>query len=247
MLLALEIGNTTVAAALWADGAIAATWRGATQDPDAPVALAAWVAAHEPPVALVAASVVPAAAARWRGALGLREHWVGNDLDPPIERVYQPREALGSDRLLAALAARERWGAPVLVADCGTASTLDAVDARGVFVGGAILCGLETMRDALAARAAQLPPVPLAAPARALGTSTVECLQVGLVRGHAGSLAALADALRAELDAPTAPLIGTGGLSLLLAEAAPGLFAALAPHLVLEGLALTYERCVGEL
>jgi type III pantothenate kinase len=154
---------------------------------------------------------------------------------------YDPPASLGVDRLLAAIGAADRHGMPVLIADCGTATTLDAVDPDGAFVGGAILCGLATQRDALAERTALLPPVELEPPPAVLGQNTAACLQVGLVLGHAGAIAWLSKRMRMALAAPWAPLIGTGGLAPVLAEAVPDLFSAVEPDLVLDGLRLTYE------
>lgn len=239
MLLTVDIGNTTLRAGLYDAARLVDLWTGPTHEA---AALAGWLRGRPAVDAMVAGSVVPDAEARLARALGGAVRWAGRDLPIPLAHAYRPPESLGSDRLLAALAARERYGAPVLVADCGTATTLEAVRADGSYAGGAILCGLATQRDALAQRAAQLPAIPLAAPARAVGDSTLACLQSGLVLGHAGAVAWLAERVRAELACPRAPLVGTGGLAAVLAEAVPELFAAVDDHLVLDGLRLCWER-----
>jgi type III pantothenate kinase len=245
MLLAIEIGNTSVAAATFDGARLVALWRGGTHAASEP--FADWLPTDIDAVAL--AGVVPDVVARWERAVGARLDLealvVGRDCAPPMPTHYAPGQ-LGIDRLLAATAAAEQFGKPVLVADCGTCTTLDAVSPDGTFMGGAILCGLETARDALAERAALLPSVPLEAPCEAIGRSTVACLQAGLVLGHCGAIAWLARRMRHELAAPWAPLIGTGGLADRIEAASPGLFAHLEPHLVLHGLRLTWEAVQGE-
>jgi len=244
MILAVDIGNSTVVAGLFGRTAPDRLhWPTATTEPATAVAE---LARRLPPLEAVAvASVVPGLTIRWRAALSDAFGNVlqaGVELPLPLRVDYGTPETLGVDRVLSAAAAVERHGAPVIVAGCGTATTLDLVDAAGVFRGGAILCGLALQRDALAHGTAQLPAVELTAPDHAVGGSTVECLQSGLVYGHAAAIAGLAARQRAELGLAAAPLIGTGGLSGLLAAAAPELFDAVWPELVLEGLALAAAR-----
>ncbi len=241
MMLTLDIGNSNVKAGRFDGHELRRRWTVPVTDPPAE-RLAEWLA-DGPVERLVAATVVPGLADGWLAAarsVGLELELIGPGAElMPV--CYQPPESLGIDRLLAALAARERYGAPVLVADLGTATSLDAVDAEGAFRGGAILCGLGTARDALAAAAAQLPPARLEPPAGALGRCTGEALDVGLLVGHLEAIAGLARRMRAELGAE-APLVGTGGWAELVARAEPGLFGWVEPDLVLHGLRLAAER-----
>lgn len=236
MVLALDIGNTRTKLG-WFDGAelVAVEQRPTDAAPHLP--------AERHADQVVLAGVVPralAAWAEWLAGRGLPVRVLGRDCQVPLPVNYEPPESLGADRLLGALAAARRHGAPVLTADCGTATTLNVVDAGGVFVGGTIGCGLGTQRDALAERAALLPAVELEPPTAALGQDTSACLRSGLVLAHAGMIGWLADRLRAEAGLPGAPLIGTGGHAAVLARALPGLFAEVDPHLVLRGLALAH-------
>lgn len=246
MILVVDIGNSTVVAGP-PDG-IRERWPTHGTDPRQAVSdLVAALAERNPgrPRLVALSSVVPAVTPAWRAALSaicgdVRQ--AGVELPLPLRVDYATPATLGVDRVLSAAGAARLHGAPVLVAGCGTATTLDVVDRDGVFRGGAILCGLALQRDALASGTAQLPAVPLDPPARAVGRSTVECLQSGLVYGHAAAVAGLAARMRAELDLPEAPLIGTGGLAPVLASAAPELFTAVWPELVLGGLTLAASR-----
>lgn len=241
MMLTLDIGNSNVKAGRFDAGALRQRWTVPVTDAPAQ-RLAEWLAGGRVE-RVAAATVVPALAEGWLDAArsaGVELELIcpGADLMPVC---YQPPESLGIDRLLAALAARERYGAPVLIADLGTATTLDAVDAGGAFRGGAILCGLGTARDALAAAAAQLPPARLEPPTGVLGRCTSEALDIGLLVGHLEAIAGLARRMRAELGVE-APLVGTGGWAECVARAEPGLFGWVEPDLVLHGLRLAAER-----
>jgi type III pantothenate kinase len=161
-----------------------------------------------------AATVVP----RLRPALSsfLRKltcrkvQWVTSLTPMPVKNAYRPPRSLGVDRLLNAVAATAEFGAPVIVVDAGTAFHVDAVDARGVFLGGAIWPGLALSLDSLHQGTALLPRIPLRKPATLLGRSTRQSLQAGLVGGTAGAVAALVAGQRQVVGARAA-LVGTGG------------------------------------
>ncbi len=165
----------------------------------------------QPELDTVIVSVVPAADPVLQVACPRAGFLLHEDALIAIE--YDPPESLGADRLANALAARELYGAPVLVVDCGTATTLTLVDAAGCLAGGAIGPGLTPCLDAVRTHTPLLPGIPVEWPSRAIGRSTIESLQIGLVRGHAGMIRALA----AEM-APGVPLVMTGGWSPLLAQ-----------------------------
>jgi pantothenate kinase type III len=131
--------------------------------------------------------------------------------------VDNPRE-VGTDRIANALAAVNRYGAPCLVVDVGTAITIDVVSPAGAFVGGVIAPGIETASDALGLAAAQLRRVELVRPRSVVARSTVEALQSGAIHGFAAMVDGLVDRIRTEqsLD-PATPVVLTGALAPLLA------------------------------
>jgi type III pantothenate kinase len=161
------------------------------------------------------------------------------DLGMPIR--YDPPRALGADRLVECLAAKAKYGAPVLVIDFGTATTFNAVNRAGEFAGGAIAPGLHLAADALARATAQLPRIALALPPRALATNTVHGIQSGILFGYLGMIEGMVARLRAELSEPTARVVATGGLAPMLA-----------PHtrvieivdrdLILDGLKIIFDQ-----
>src|SRR5208283_3427294 len=100
---------------------------------------------------------------------------------------------------------------PIIVVDFGTATTFDAISADGGYAGGAIMPGVTVSSDALIKRAAQLPQIEFTAPEKALGRSTVESLQSGIMYGYAGAIDHLAREISKELGGD-AVVIATGGL-----------------------------------
>ncbi|MFE1785041.1 type III pantothenate kinase [Streptomyces sp. NPDC059506] len=155
-----------------------------------------------------------------------------------------PKE-VGADRIINALAGIHLYGGPCIVVDFGTATTFDAVSARGEYAGGAIAPGIEISVDALGARGAQLRKIELARPRSVIGKNTVEAMQSGILYGFAGQVDGLATRMAAELadDPEDVTVIATGGLApLVLREST--VIDVHEPWLTLVGLRLVYERNV---
>lgn len=153
--------------------------------------------------------------------------------------VDDPRE-VGPDRIANSVAALDRYGAPCVVVDFGTATNFDAVSSAGEYVGGAIAPGIETSMDALFARAARLVKVDFAAPPEPVGRNTVHALQSGFVFGFAGQIDGIVGRIRAQIG-ETARVVATGGLASLIAPHAETI-ELVDPDLTLDGLRLVWER-----
>ena len=125
----------------------------------------------------------------------------------PISTALVRPDQTGPDRLLAAWTAATTHGTPVIVIDLGTATTIDAVDGDGFFLGGAILPGLSLAADALAEGTARLPRVELDLPDDAIGSDTMAALQSGVVIGHIGAVREIAIRMHARMALPS----GTAG------------------------------------
>lgn len=154
-------------------------------------------------------------------------------------RYENPRE-VGADRIVNAVAAFHLYGGPSIVVDFGTATSFDAVNAEGEFVGGAIAPGVHTSLDALVHKAARLPTVETVAPPHAIGRSTTTALQAGVVFGAAGQVDAIVRRMSAELG-PGVTTVATGGLPPAVLDACETI-----DHhdewLTLKGLRLIWER-----
>lgn len=156
-----------------------------------------------------------------------------------------PKE-VGTDRIINALAAIKLYGGPCIVVDFGTATTFDAVSAKGEYIGGAIAPGIEISVDALGARGAQLRKIELMRPRSVVGKSTVEAMQAGILYGFAGQVDGVVKRMAAELadDPESVTVVATGGLAtLVLGEAS--VINVHEPWLTLIGLRMVYERNAG--
>src|SRR5437660_1103440 len=126
-------------------------------------------------------------------------------------RYDNPRE-IGADRLVNAVAVRERLGMPSVCVDFGTATTFDVLSRQGEYVGGALMTGIEISLEALSERGARLPKVDLAPPKSVIGKNTIDAIRSGVVFGYAGAIDAILRRLFAELG-ERASVVATGGLS----------------------------------
>jgi len=137
------------------------------------------------------------------------------DRVPGLSVQYEPPSAVGADRIANAVAVREKHGTPAVVVDFGTATTFDAVT-HDAYLGGAILPGTALSIEALALHTAKLPRIPIETPAQAIGKTTTQSLQSGLVLGYAGAIDSLARRFIRELGG-SARVVATGGLADLFA------------------------------
>lgn len=149
---------------------------------------------------------------------------------------------LGADRSVACMAAVEKYGAPLIALDFGTATTLDAIDEGGCYRGGCILAGVQISVNALFQRTAQLPQIELAVPPTFMGMDTVSQIQIGGLLGYIGSIEYLIRNTKAELqNGDKAKVVATGGLARLVAENT-SVIDVVDGGLILDGLVSIYDK-----
>jgi len=156
---------------------------------------------------------------------------------------YPKPDSIGPDRLANAVAARARFGAPVVVVDFGTAVTFDVVDAGGNYAGGIIAPGLAAMTNYLHEKTALLPKIQIREIKSAIGKSTEQAMLVGAVHGYRGLVRELIGELKRELRVKKMPVVATGGYAKLIAAKLPEI-SAVEPDLTLEGLRLVWQAKV---
>ncbi len=250
-LLAIDVGNTSSYAGFFENGVLRARFRYATVASSSADSLALTVVgmlelhglARADVSAIALSTVVPPLGRRYV-EMGERHFGMtpfvltASTCGTPVS--YDPPTAVGADRIANAVAAVAAYGKPVIIADFGTATTLDVVDASGVYLGGAICPGVEIARDALIQATAALPMVDLQAPDKAIGASTPDSIRSGLVYGTAALIDGLVERFREELGA-NAPAVATGGIAPIITEACRSITHT-SLDLTLEGIRLIWER-----
>lgn len=170
----------------------------------------------------------------------LTPFFVDHTVDTGLRILYEPAADVGADRIVDAVAAVAKYGAPCIVVDFGTATTFNAINERGEYVGGVITPGIMISSEALFERTAKLPRVDIRRPGTVIGSSTIAAMQSGLYHGFVGLVDGVLRKMVEEMG--VAPrVIATGGLASLIATGSE--FIELVDEtLTLEGLRLVYER-----
>jgi len=261
MLLAIDIGNSSLTIGWFRNAVLAGTRRAATNPRASADELEVLLdgllrlddASFADVSAMACASVVPALTARLEVVAARRDRPLLNaavGTVPLPVRVDRPAE-VGADRLVNALAAARLHGKPAVVADFGTATTFDCVALDGAYVGGAIAPGLELGLDALAARTAKLPRIELRTPDRTIGRDTVSAMQAGTIFGYQALATGLLARIRRELAADSGVAVEevrtilTGGLSAAPWAAAIEGVDVIDPDLTLKGLGILHAEVSG--
>lgn len=252
MLLAIDIGNTNVVLGLLDGNKLVRHWRigtriGDTSDECAAILRSLFDLAEIEPgtvgdaiISCVVPQLLPIYERMIEKSFGKSPLIVGPGTRSgmPI-RVDNPPE-VGADRIVNAVAAHHRLGAPVIALDFGTALTFDCVSPSGEFIGGVIFPGILVALQALVDRASRLSSVEIVKPPHVIGRNTIHMLQSGMIYGYAGLVDKTVQRIRSEMGME-APVVATGGLAHLVAAESITI-GQVEPFLTIEGLRLIYER-----
>jgi type III pantothenate kinase len=248
MLLAIDVGNTQATLGCFRGSELVKTWRVSTHPVSTgdefrvKLATLARESGIDPAEidAVAVSSVVPTFTATLRSAFPADKIRIIDHRGPFSFRIAAsvPPTQVGADRLVNAEAAVRDYGAPAIIVDSGTATTLCAVSPAREYMGGAIMPGLELSVDALAKKAAKLFTVELIAPERAIGTNTQDAIRSGVLYGYAEMIDGMVRRFKQELG--PAKVIATGGVSTLL-KGLTREIDVFDPDLTLRGIAYVYD------
>ena len=235
MLLAIDVGNTNIVIGVFrvADWELLQSWRLATireRTLDELGLLVTALCVHhqiapKEVTGVVLGSVVPQLTGTMVGMVlnyfgGVRPLVVEPAVNSGMPVLYDNPSEVGADRVVNGIAAYEEHGRAgnraVIVVDFGTATTFDAISAKGEYLGGVICPGPQISADALAQRAARLPRIDVRKPERVIGRTTVASMQSGLFWGYVDMVEGIVRRMREELGGDAA-VIATGGLAVLVA------------------------------
>jgi len=240
----VDVGNTSTTIGRWDGAAVTAIGavQGGIRDPRSVCAALDAAGARNAAHAFLA-SVVPGVNDEWRWLLrrlyGLETEFLTPDTPLPLAIDYPNPRQIGADRLCDAAGALARHGAPVAVADFGTALTFDVVDARGAYIGGLIAPGLPLVTAYLHEKTALLPQVALDGPMPPWGDSTEHAMQLGAKYAHRGMVREIVDFIRARTGAHTR-LCATGGYAAWALKGFPE--CSIEPDLTLFGLGTIWNH-----
>lgn len=227
MLLVVDVGNTQTHFGTFRGEELVEHWRFATVRSSTADELGAALGnllelrglKFEDLSASIVSSTVPALEPEWmemaQRYLGHQMLVVGPGLKTGMAIRYDNPREIGADRLVNAVALRERFEGAGVCVDFGTATTFDVVSAEGEYVGGALMTGIEISLDALTERGARLPKVELAPPKTVIGKNTIDAIRSGVVFGYAGAVDAILRRLYEEIGEKV-PVVATGGLGKLV-------------------------------
>jgi type III pantothenate kinase len=265
MLLAIDVGNTNIVIGAFKGDTLAESWRLPTlreQTADEMGILLIHLFQHrkvevERISGVIVASVVPALTGTM-GEMSVRYFGhvpliVDSTVETGMPILYESPADVGADRVVNGVAGYEFYGrargVPLVVVDFGTATTFDAISARGEYLGGVICPGIQISADALFQRAARLPRVDVRKPAALIGRTTVGSMQSGLFYGYVAMVEGIVHRMRKELGdgsgsdatAPSVPCIATGGMADIIASET-SVIDAVDRDLTLQGLRIVWER-----
>lgn len=252
MLLAIDIGNTNIAMGVFHEKKLLKQWkiksdRDKTCDEYKILLMELFALGHvkvseinDIIISSVVPPLTPVFQSLSRDLFKQRPMIVGPGLKTGLPILYEHPAEVGADRVMASLAAFEKFGGPAIVVDFGTATTFDAVSRKGEYLGGAIAPGIQSAAESLYLRTAKLPRIEILKPKQAVGRTTVASMQSGLYFGYVGLVSKIIDVIKNEIG-KDAKVITTGGFASLIMPEFDNI-AGYEPFLVLEGLRIVHER-----
>lgn len=252
MILAIDIGNTNMEFGIFSDNKLRGSFRlGTNRDitsDEVGLMMRQYFLINNIDINaiedIIISSVVPQVMYSISNALGKyigkSPLIVGSNMPINIDNKYGSPSEVGADRLVNALAAYRKYGGPVIVVDFGTATTFDAIDGDGAYLGGAIYPGIKISTEALFEKTAKLPRVELKNPGTIIGKNTVMSMQAGVIYGYVGAVEKIVEEMKLMLGSGT-NVTATGGFSKLIGKNSD-IFDNIDRTLTIDGLLMIYNE-----
>ena len=252
LLLALDVGNTTIQMGLFDKHRLIKDWRfytrkEQTSDELGWIIQGAFQSIDMDPKSVegvVISCVVPSLMNRLKM---MCEDYLGCsplEIDPGKEEYFpvaypDPRQ-IGADRIVNAVAGYKKYGSPLIIIDFGTATTFCAISKEGRFLGGSIVPGIGISLDALVKHAERLTPITWSSPPCIIAKTTDDAIRSGLLYGYASLVHGMVKKMKKEMEG-CPKVIATGGWAPTIAEEADCIDQ-IDPYLTLEGLRIIYDQ-----
>lgn len=252
MLLALDIGNTNIALGVFEGKSLIEHWKirseqGKTSNEYEIILLNLLSLAHLDAKSIgsvIISSVVPPLTPVFQSLsqdfLNVTPLVVGPGLKTGMPILYENPQEVGADRVVASVAAFDKYGGPAIIVDFGTATTFDAISKDGEYLGGSIAPGIQIAAEALYLKTAKLPRIEIKKPKNAIGRTTVTSMQSGLYFGYIGLVSKIIEEIKKELG-EEATVISTGGFGARITPEVDSIDT-YEPDLILEGLRILHQR-----
>lgn len=251
MLLAIDIGNTSITLGVYQGEKLGPHWRISTNHHRMPDEYGLQInnllkhndVEIDKISGICLASVVPPLTGTFlqvcREYLNKDPLVVDAGIKTGVKILYEPPRSVGADRIVDAAAVQHLYGGPACVVDFGTGTTFNAISEEGDYLGGAIAPGMGIAAEALFERAAKLPPVDLNTPPSVIGKNTPHAMQSGLIFGYVGLVEGMVTRFKKELGAQM-KVIATGGYTEIIARETQ-MIDIIAPSLTLDGLRIIWD------
>lgn len=231
MLLVIDVGNTNTVIGIYEKDCLKESWRirtvrDNTADEFNILAAALFSDKGIDPARIkktVISSVVPSSVgilnAFCERYLDMTPMWINPaSVKKLMPILYRNPNEVGADRIVNAVAAYKKYKSALIIIDFGTATTFDAINPKGEYLGGAIVPGVMIASEALFQKASRLPRVEIfQAPEKVIGDETIESIKSGIIYGNAAMVDGMAARMTKEMNADPR-IIATGGLAPLIAS-----------------------------
>ena len=251
MILAIDIGNSNIVIGCIENGVIQNETRIATDlvktSDQYCFDLKNMLSLSDVPVArledVIISSVVPPVLNSMRTAVlkltGKKPFVVGPGIKTGLNILLDNPQQVGSDLIVAAVAALREYKPPLILIDMGTVTTISVINKDRAYLGGCICPGVRISAEALSSRAALLPGIDLDQPRRAIGKNTTDCMRSGIMLGAACMLDGMIERMEQELG-ERATVVATGGIARFVLPMCRREIA-YDRNLLLKGLAVLYQ------